>query len=75
MWSTSSPNTLRSALISATSPCGVDVAWAFTCTTSAGFRSVLSSRFCSACAMPLPDGSGCVMWWASAEMPWPTASA
>ena len=74
MCSTSSPNTFHSALISATSPCGVDVACALTCTTSVGFRSVLSSRFWSACAMPLPEGSGCVMWWLSAEMPWPTAS-
>src|SRR5690606_31898798 len=39
MWSASSPNTFRSALSSAMSPAGVDVACALTCTISAGSRS------------------------------------
>ena len=69
------PSVARSMSPSATSPSGVEVAWALTWTMSAGEISDSSSARTIARAPPRPSGSGWAMWWASAVMPAPSTSA
>jgi hypothetical protein len=57
------------ALASATSPTGVEVAWALMCTMSASVSPARSTASRIARDAPAPSGSGAVMWWESADMP------
>ena len=57
-----SPMAALIAIASATSPVGVEVACAFTETTSAGSSPASRSASVIARAAPLPLGSGAVMW-------------
>ena len=69
MSSATSPNARLIALYSATSPTGVDVAWALMWTMSFSARPARSTASSMARDAPAPLGSGAVMWWASADMP------
>ncbi|GMA89340.1 hypothetical protein GCM10025868_45900 [Angustibacter aerolatus] len=60
---------------SATSPTGVDVEWALTCTTSSTEASASARAARIALAAPAPTGSGAAMWYASFDMPAPATSA
>ncbi len=57
------------ALASATSPTGVDVAWALMWTMSLSVSPARSTASRIARDAPAPSGSGAVMWCASADMP------
>ncbi len=70
-----SPKTRRIAWYSAMSPTGVEVACAFTWTTSSRAAPACSSACRTARAAALPSGSGAVMWNASEVMPAPATSA
>ena len=73
--STASPRALRIASASATSPTGVEVAWALMWTTSEGTAPADSMAIRMARLAPDPTGSGWAMWWASEVMPEPAISA
>ena len=73
--STASPSALRIASASATSPTGVEVAWALMWTTSEGTAPADSMAIRIARLAPDPTGSGWAMWWASEVMPEPAISA
>ena len=67
--SAAAPKARRMALASATSPTGVDVAWALMWTMSASLSPARSTASRIARDAPAPSGSGAVMWWASADIP------
>jgi hypothetical protein len=69
MWSVASPRAVRIARASATSPAGVEVAWAFRWTTSARSMPPDSTAARMARTTPCPVGSGAAMWWASDVSP------
>src|SRR5439155_1393134 len=70
-----SPKIVRIACSSALSPSGVDVAWALTWATSAGWRPALARARRAAPTAPIPPGAGSVMCEASAVAPYPMTSA
>src|SRR3954452_19439296 len=59
---TASPSAVRSAAASATSPSGVEVAWALTWAMSAGVSPASRIASASARAAPAPVGSGAATW-------------
>ena len=67
--SAADPKARRMALASATSPTGVEVAWALMWTMSASVRPARSTASRIARLAPAPVGSGAVMWLASEDMP------
>ena len=69
--STASPRPWRIELASVTSPCGVEVPWAFTCLMSERCRPESMIAFRIAPNWPSPEGSGWTMSWLSAVMPAP----
>src|SRR4051795_6710012 len=70
-----SPNAVRRADASATSPSGVDVACALTCAMSDGLSPASRMARDNARAAPAPVGSGAATWYASALMPAPASVA
>ncbi|OPZ54544.1 MAG: hypothetical protein BWY91_01627 [bacterium ADurb.BinA028] len=62
MESARSPKARRIALVSATSPTGVEVAWALMWTTSRRVPPAVDTASSMAREAPAPSGSGAVMW-------------
>ena len=69
------PNAFFMAVVSATSPSGVEVACAFTCCTSSALMPASRRLFSIESRAPAPSSGGAVMWKASPLMPKPMSSA
>ena len=70
-----SPKTSFNALVSATSPRGVEVPCILTASTSVMTTPASAIQFSITLVAPSPSGCGAVMWCASAERPPPATSA
>lgn len=69
------PNRSRTTAASAASLSGVEVPCALTWPTSSGFAPASARASRTARRTWVPSGSGAVMWWASAEAPYPASRA